>query len=339
MNIMKTKFIYFLLSFSALWRCSQQSPTEKYQSERNNVVNVHDKIVEIHIEEPYISFNCRVYVMDKYLIIGDYLSPDKLIHLFDKNNFKYICSTGSKGKGPSEITNLEHIAPDEGHRKFYVSDHGKLKIFSFDLDSLLADPLYLPSIKVSMDKSRFPSEYKYINDTLCFGRIIEPIGNNDFKPYVGKWNMLTNEIELMKYEHPKVKKKRIVADVSPESGLYVETHSRYDLITIGTLDGELICNVYGPKWSTEITNTCHYNMDVHICKDKILALYSGADHRSNEFYPSTIHIFDTAGNYIKTLETGFHILYFWYDKEKYRIVFCTYYDEMQFGYLDLEGLL
>ena len=80
-------------------------------------------------------------------------------------------------------------------------------------------------------------------------------------------------------------------------------------------------------------------MDVHICKDKILALYSGADHRSNEFYPSTIHIFDTAGNYIKTLETGFHILYFWYDKEKYRIVFCTYYDEMQFGYLDLEGLL
>ena len=335
---MNIKFAYLLLLIPVFGGCSQHSETEKHYKGYDNVINVHDRLQPIEIKEVFFSDFANLYLMDKYLIISDYHSPDRHIHLFDKNSFKYICSTGNKGNGPGEITNLGDIATDESHGKFYVSDHGKLKIFSYDLDSLLADPLYLPSIKVCMDNSLFPSEYEYINDTLCFGRMIKPIGNNDFNPFVGKWNMLTNEFELMKYEHPDVKKKRFQFAVSTEEGIYVECYSRYDLMIICNLDGTLKCNVYGPKWSKEITNICHYNMEVHICKDKILALYSGADHRSEDYYPSKIHIFDTAGNYIKTLETGYHILSFQYDKEKHRIILCTN-GEMQFGYLDLEGII
>ena len=44
------------------------------------------------------------------------------------------------------------------------------------------------------------------------------------------------------------------------------------------------------------------------------------------------------GNYLKTLETGCHILHFCYDKEYHRLILYTY-DEMQFGYLDLEGII
>ncbi|WP_251619703.1 6-bladed beta-propeller [Odoribacter lunatus] len=342
---MKTKFVLFLLSISALWGCSQQSPTERHYKEYGKVVDVHDRVQPIEMKDVFIGDVTSLYLMDKYFIIGDYNSPDKLIHLFDKNSFKYICSTGNKGKGPGEITNLGHIAPDKVRRKFYVSDHGKLKIFSFDLDSLLANPLYRPSIKVSMNKSRFPSEYEYINDTLCFGRMIEPIGNNDFKPYVGKWNMLTNDIELMKYEHPDVKKKRTVADVSPELGLYVEVHSLYDLITVGTLDGELKYNIYGPKWETKLTKNNYYYSPL-FCKDKIITTYLGeyrivkeANGNIKVNYPTRFIVFDLEGNYLQTWETNYEISRFIYDEENNRLIMSLEYDDVQFAYLDLEGLL
>lgn len=42
-----------------------------------------------------------------------------------------------------------------------------------------------------MKKKLFPDDYLYLNDTLCIAKIIEPIGNNDYKPSVARWNMAT----------------------------------------------------------------------------------------------------------------------------------------------------
>ncbi|WP_251619699.1 BF3164 family lipoprotein [Odoribacter lunatus] len=335
---MKTKFVLFLLSISALWGCSQQASTEKYLSERNNVVNVHDKVVEIHIDEPYISSIFHVFIMDKYLFITDYQNADGHIHIFDKNTFQYIANIAPKGHGPYEFVNIGEICPDEKNRKFYVFDFGKYKLLSYDLDSVIHDPSYRFHEKTSFKEPLYPYKCCYINDTLSLVSIVDVENNyRNVNILAGLWNMCTGELRIG-YENPSVKKKRFQFDASEEEGIYVKSYSRYDLMTICNLDGSLKCNVYGPAWSKEITNICHYNMDIRICKDKILALYSGADHRSPDHYPSKIHIFDTAGNYIKTLETGFHILSFQYDKEKHRIIFGTN-DEMQFGYLDLEGLL
>ena len=52
-----------------------------------------------------------------------------------------------------------------------------------------------------MKKKLFPDDYLYLNDTLCIARIIEPIGNNDYKPSVARWNMATGEINPMPYEY------------------------------------------------------------------------------------------------------------------------------------------
>lgn len=341
---MKTYTIYLLLIFS-IWGCKQLIKPEKHYKAYDNVINVHDRLHPIEIKDVFIGDITFLHLMDKYLIIGDYQSPDKLIHLFNKSNFKYLCSTGNKGRGPGEITLLGHIAPDELHRKFYVSDHGKLKIFSFDLDSLLSDPQYLPSIKISIDKSRFPSEYEYINDTLCFGRIIEPIGNNDYKPHVGKWNMLTNEIELMKYEHPDIKNKRTTAAISPNLGLYVEAYSRHDLITVGTLDGELKYNIYGPKWESILTKNGYYEK-TNFCKDKIITTYLGehkivkkANGNIKVNYPTKFIVFDLVGNYLQTWEVGYEVTDFIYDEENNRLIMGVVDADVQFAYLNLNGLL
>ena len=333
------------LSIVMFFGCSQHSETKKYYNEYNKVINIRDRLQEIEMNDAFIVDFAQLYLMDNYLIIGDHLSPDKQIHLFDKNSFKYILSTGYKGKGPHEITRLGYIATDEVHRKFYVSDHGKLKIFSYDLDSLLADPLYLPSIKICMNNSRLPNRYKYVNDTLCIGSIIEPIGNNDFKPFVGKWNMQTNETKLMKYEHPDVKKKRIFTNVSPELDLYVEAHIRHDLITVGTLDGELKYNIYGPHWETKLSKNDYYG-PIIFCKDKIIATYLAEygfvkedNGRIRGKSPSKFVIFDLEGDYLQTWETGYEITNFVYDEENNRLIIGLEDADVQFVCLNLEGLL
>lgn len=119
------------------------------------------------------------------------MASDRLIHLFEKNGFNYVLSVGDKGQGPQEITNIGLIGVNDSERLFYVSDHGKQKNFSFHLDSVLSNSLYEPKEKMNMDEKQFPDKYHYINDTLCIGLIIEPIGTADFKQSVAKWDMIS----------------------------------------------------------------------------------------------------------------------------------------------------
>ncbi|MDR0538750.1 MAG: 6-bladed beta-propeller [Tannerellaceae bacterium] len=322
--------LIIVLFFSS---CRYNNTTEKHHNERNNIVNIHDKIKEITIENPLISSSSRVYIIDKYLIIEDLHILDTQIHLFDKNTFEYIISTAARGQGPCEITRIGHIGIDEMNRKFYVSDHGKNKIFGFLLDSVLGNSSYCPEVKVNMNNKLFPSEYEYINDTLCIGRFIEPIEVGDFKPTIGRWNMNTGEVTLMKYKHPEVEKKRIVFAISTDKNLYVEFYNYHDLLTICNLDGELQYNIYGPKWDNKKSNKIDYFHKGFFKDDNILVLYTGEEKTSTK-----IIVFNVNGDYIKTLETKYSIRDFCYDKENNRLI-MNLDDEIQFAYLELDGIV
>ena len=41
-------------------------------------------------------------------------------------------------------------------------------------------------------------------------------------------------------------------------------------MTICDFNGNLKCNIYGPKWVNEKTQTQHYSLGVEFCGDKIL---------------------------------------------------------------------
>jgi hypothetical protein len=316
--------------------------TEKYQNRRDNIVNVRERIREIDFKDIYISNISWPYLIDNYLLVRDYKSPDKQIHIFNKNNFDHITSIANRGKGPGEIANIGYIAVDNTCRQFYVMDDGKQRIFSYHLDSVLTNSSYIPEVKVETNKKQFPLDYKYFADTLCIGKIMQPIGNADFGVFVAKWNMNTGKINPMKYTHPAIEKKRISFAASMEHGIYAECYSHHDLMTICDLDGNLKCNVYGKYWNSRKTNSVKFYGDVAFCKDRIIALYSsGYDRISKEMkvnYPTKFLVFDINGNYLKTLETGYWIVNFCYDKEKNRIILHLD-DETQFAYLDLNGLI
>ncbi|MDR1913311.1 MAG: TolB-like 6-bladed beta-propeller domain-containing protein [Clostridiales bacterium] len=333
-----------MLLIAASSACSN-SPTEKYQGTRDKVIHVRDRVEEIKIEDPLIGSYALLHVMDEYLFIHDVSPFDRYIHLFDKNNFEYICSTAERGQGPDQITNMGNITIDEAKRRFYVSDHGKQKIFSYDLDSVLTHVSYKPGVKMEIDEFLFPDYFQIVNDSISICRIIHRTGSGNYKPTVGKVNMNTGEIELMKYEHPKITgRKRIYVVASIEHGIYVEYYHNHDLMTICTLEGDLICNVYGPDWNDGSEKAGDYYYTYYgrsiFCGDKIYAAYLGERSITEEGQSNLatkILVFDLQGNYIQTLETGLHISNFCYDKGNNRLL-LSLNDEIQFAYLPLDGL-
>lgn len=337
------KIIYFLLIITS-WSCTQNSQTEKNQNKRNKIIDIHSKIKEIRMDDVMISNLSKLFLINDYLILGDYKTQDKLIHIFNKSTFSHVVSTVYQGQGPGEITNMGHIGTDPKNHSIFVSDHGKQKIFHYNLDSVIADKLYEPKVRINMSGNKFPDKYQYINDTLSVALIIEPTGNSGYNQSVAKWNMNTGNIVPMKYKHPDITKKRVNIAACPEKKIYVECYSFYDLITICDLNGNLIYNIYGPDWDVSNTKNKYYNK-VQFCKEYIFALYTGEDNLIEDRnkiiktnLPTKFIIFDTNGNYIQTLETGYQITDFCYDEENNRIIMGMD-DEIQFGYLDLDIIL
>jgi hypothetical protein len=335
-----------ILSFSVVLLlcngCVQQPATEKYQSSRDVVVHVKDKMREIVVDDVLIGDRSNLYLLNEYLIAKEVkvgMAWDKFVHIFDKNTFKYLTSTAPYGDGPGEITNFGTLGIDAQRRTFYVSDNGKYRIFGYCVDSVLRNPDYKPYVKMDLNKKAFPIEYQYLNDSLSFGVIMQPTSVSTFDAFTGKWNMNTGDITPVPYENPKIERRRIHVAVSTRHNLYAEAYYTHDLITICDLNGTLKCNVYGPEFTDERSFKTDYFTNVLFCKEKILALYSGISHRVKDSYtPTTIMVFDLNGDYIKTLDVGYRMFSCCYDADNNRLL-MSLNEEMMFAYLELDGLL
>lgn len=252
----RTSLALFLVLFLILPSCNHHdSGHRKYYSAYDNVIDVKQDIREIPIEDVDISAWGKPYLLNDYLLLSDVMSYDKLIHIFDKNTFKYLTSVGNKGQGPGEIANLINIIPDEKANTFYAIDYGSLGLLSFPMDSILADPDYVPTKKAGIEQMEFPIQLQYVSDTVSYGMFWHILNARDYVPLIAKWNMKTGERIFMKYTgHPDVERKRVKFAASPEHGLYVELYQHHDLISFCTLAGELKCNAYGKQWNDLTSN-------------------------------------------------------------------------------------
>ena len=339
-------FIIFASLLLSMSSCKQHDKGHrKYYDAGQNVIKKKQDIHEIQIEDVEISNFGTPYILNDYLIISDYNSFDKLIHIFDKNTFRYITSVGQQGQGPSEIANMGKIISDNERNIFYVIDHGHQSLLSFPMDSVLSNEFYVPQKKAGIDQTEFPFMMQYESDTLSYALFMRVLNPGDYTPVVAKWNMQTGEREFMPYVgHREVEKKRVSFAASPKYNLYTEVYWYHDLITICTLDGELKYNLYGKNWDNRKSNKEAYFDQVAFCKDKIIASYWGdrrmynRDGGQHVHYPDKLLIFDLEGNYISTLQIGYSILSFCYDDESDRLIFA-FDDDIQFGYLDLDGII
>ena len=139
-----TLLIIFMVLTVCLPSCKQEGTGEKWQKQRNEKTDVRNRIREISMEDVLIGAMAKPYVFDDYLIIADYRSMEKMVHIFNKNTFAPLCSFGDPGQGPKEITVLGTVAWNPEKRELYVTDHGQLRILGYQLDSLLQNPGYEP---------------------------------------------------------------------------------------------------------------------------------------------------------------------------------------------------
>lgn len=312
--------------------CTSKVQNEKWHNQRTNIVSVKDDIKAIDMEDVLIGSLAQPYIFGEYLVVADYKSNDQLVRIFNKQTFKYLLSLGDVGQGPKEISSLGAIAWNEKEHSLYVTDHGQRRILSYNLDSLLNNPLYSPQVKLNFSDVGFPNDYYYINDTLSYGSFIQPTASS-FTQTSGKWNMRTGKIELITYAHPADDKKRIAFNLSIKHHTLIESNRRFDLISLYNMDGELQYNVYGPNWDQKGDRKEHFK-DVVICDDKIVASYIGEDWNNNNG-ATIFHVFTITGDYLKTLDVDRKINYFCYDADNKRII-MNLDSEDQFAYLDTE---
>jgi hypothetical protein len=318
--------------------CGLSNEKEIYQSNRNEVVKVKSAIKEIVKDEVLIGSLVRMEMLNDYLLIKDAKSYDTLIHIFDKKTFKHIRGVGLHGPGPDEITNMGRIVPDDKNRIFHVSDLGKNKIFAYEMDSVVTNPNYKPTLLCTINDSQFPDDYVYISDTLAIARVIKILPNEPFQQTLAYWNMKTGSMTPMSYSHPEIERKRVRFNASQEKDVIVEAYSHHDLITVCDFEGNLKCNIYGPRWDNSTSNKMNYFETVHFYKDMIAIAYSGKDNFSKDYLPTCIMFFDLKGNYLKTLDVEYKFQDFCVDEDNDRLIFA-FSDEIQFGYLDLKGLI
>lgn len=306
------------------------------QKSRDNVVKVKDNIKFLEPDSVLISDFSYIKVLGDYVVIPDLNSSEKLVHIFEKNTLSYVASTGDLGQGPGEIASIAAIAYDMGNDCLQVVDYGSKNIYNFNVDSVKMNPRYLPTVKQKLRNDVFTYEYHFLNDTLCYGSFIIHNGyrSNDMK--IGKWNMLTGEIQLHQAEHPASSENVVVYDYSNKHDLIVECSNNYDLINL--FDGQLNLKqrIYGPEWDENGDNRQHF-LSVAIYKDWIIAAYDGKRRQDNGM-PLICHVFDLDGNYVKTLDIGYKIWRMSVDEDNSRLYF-SFQDIFQFGYLDMKGIL
>jgi hypothetical protein len=322
---------FLLLLFIVGCKSNNGSKTEIIQKHRDKIINVSDKIVDI---KPEILFgNSLLYIIDDILIVNE-VAPkgEKGIHLFNKNTFKYITSTGIIGKGPGEIIVPGRIGIDYKNRILWVPDHGKKVMFKFPLDSILKNNAYKPTIKIDLRGDLFIERYGFLNDSIILGKAVQPTSNSTFVMKMCKFNLYRNAIEKYGYEHPEAVEKKSNSQfaISVKNNCYVNCYSRCDLMTICDLDGNLKCNVYGADGFNNKDNKNSYFFGVDVMGKNIIASYIGDiglitdGNRPRGNTPSKFLVFDINGNYKETIETGHKFTYYCVDEENKRII--VYFD-------------
>lgn len=333
----------FILFIAAGCGNNNENKTEIIQKERDKIVNVSDKIV--NIETDYVFGKSFLHIIDNILIAEEfYPYGEKVDHLFNLNTFKYITSTGVLGRGPGEVSVPSGLFVDRKKRVFWQLDVGKKLWHIFSLDSVLADEMYKPTVSVNLCDTLLLVYYGFLNDSIALGKAIEPFTGSPFVTMaMTKFNINTGEIKRFGYENPNVEGKFTNSNfaLSVEAEIYINCYLYKDLMTICDLNGNLKYNVYGPGWDDPEKDDNAYFFDVMIYNKRIFASYQGSSRIIVEgniqrgVYPKSIIVFGLDGSYQKTIETGSEMCSFCIDEKNNRIIAYFNDREEPLGYFDI----
>ncbi|TAI92908.1 hypothetical protein DMA11_25325, partial [Marinilabiliaceae bacterium JC017] len=139
-------------------------------------------------------------------------------------------------------------------------------MLEFELDSILTNLDYKPKRVCSRNTAFTLAEYDFINDSVALGQAALVINHYTARPVMARLNIFQNEIEQFGYVCPRLsgeKKVQAAFEASIKDSLYVNCYRDFDLLTLCDLNGQLVCNIYGPGWKEKDEKWNAYYSDVY----------------------------------------------------------------------------
>ncbi|MFI3306748.1 MAG: hypothetical protein R3Y68_09630 [Rikenellaceae bacterium] len=339
-----------IAALCALASCGGEIPTERYQTTRDNIVDVSEKLVEVDLGEDILLGQGDVSIVGEYLLVSDYTSKKELLHIFDRTSFDHIWSGLRKGRGRGEVQWLTKISADEERGCFFTIGRGKA--VAYNVDSLMNMRDYTPANygstrfrDDSFDGTRSVGSIEYVNDTLSFSSIISipkdggvRVRNGVVKikggsMQIAQFNTTQGGVNIVGRSYPDDVEPFFCGTGSLRHNLIAEGHQSKDLLSLHDLEGNLICNVFGPDWESLDEKIGFKTLS--IIEDQIFATYSGRNFDETEMEPECITIFDINGEYLKTLDFGVGIFNYTYDRKGDRLILFVESEENPIVYLDM----
>ena len=338
---MRYNICFFLIL--VLFSCKEET-SKKFKLSNAEVIDVSSKISDLKTEQ--IISNPMLTISGDYLIVSDYDATfEKGIYLFDKNSFAYLGSTGILGEGPGQITRYGQIAITPNCNEFWMPDFAKIKMFKFDIDSVLMDENYLPTVSKPFENDFFLSRFKFISDSVAYGTGLEVLSPSTFRVSLGRWNINSGEIEKFGDEHPKLISERTNAffDYSYRHNIMALAHINHDILSIYDVEGKAKYHILGEKEFDNENRKLKFFGQVHIGDEYIIASYLGGknfkldeNQRPKSVGRSKLLVFDLDGNLLKVIEIGYEVRYFAVDDDNKRVI-CYFLDrEEPLGYFYYE---
>lgn len=277
---MRVYYSIFILSLF-IFSCQQ-----KDSNVFNHFLNEYDLTGQIvHDTNYYRDGTINLY--DSLLIIT--ATPENLntIHIYNKNSFNYICSTGLVGKGPGEINNPGHATIDKDSGIIWNMDYSLKCLWKFNIEDVLSKKgVYLPQKNIPIPNNQIIINFKYAkNDLFAFpnvnqntlisffnkeGKVLETLNiPNNLKIY-------TEEIDF----YSRMLTSNYFFEKHPMENKYVLSYRFADALGFINNNGNVLGKIYGPQKMIQIpdnNNNAQFisYVGIKVHKNLIFSSYSG----------------------------------------------------------------
>lgn len=273
-------------------------------------------------------------VYDSLLLITE-TKTTNTIHLYNKNNFDHILSTGKIGRGPGEIKSPGFYVFDKAKGILWTPDLGDDEIMKWKIDNLLKKRAsYQPTASYTPPSSLWPTPcFSQLNDSTFLYRVQN---NPDYYFYgADKKGKVIDSLNIKnKTEiYPDVNKKDLMTErlfthiVHPSEEKIIIVYRYADIIVGIDFNGNILFQRQGPDMIQESPSQ-DFKKNTYASfkyiKNKLFGLYNGGYVRKNPKdkpkYSENIFVFDWQGQPIANLQLEHPTYTFALDKENKKII-------------------
>ena len=277
-----------------------------------------------------------VDVYDSLLIITSTPQTTQCIHVYNKNTFQHMISTGDIGKGPSEIINPGLGCVDKQNGIIWYRDMGRQKIWKYEIVKMLTEKNHKPVQFIPLPPGHFFIQFESsAMNTISFANTDENILISYFNQKGEIIDSLNVEDKICLYGRTTEDSRKFILNYfytdHPFKKLHAIAYRFADVFAIVGQKGNVISIVRGPDHFQQnpdynkLDQTIAYS-GIYSNEKFIYCLYSGKkrmEEKDGEMVVNqekTLHVFNWNGEPVASVNLEYSAMSFDIDEQNNRLV-------------------